>query len=160
MLKRLVENDSNGDSLPWINEYLDSVGESGDASRVVSLKITLKGILVVCEDFKGFLFKNSKTYDAIVEAIPVWKTQKELPFAVFGIAEKNGKLSLAVDSDFASAVLIDKKGNVDFKSPNGDSASAHQEPNPFLMNLVTPPTTESAEEKKSTVPSRRKQIPL
>lgn len=160
MLKRIAEDDSRGNDLPWVNDYLETIGEPEDASRVVKMLVTLKGILVICEDFKGFLFKNSKSYDAIKEAIPIWKTQKELPFAVFGIASSTGKLGLAVDSDFSSVAIVDKKGNVDFKSPNGDSSSPQSEPNPFLVNLITPPTTGLSEDKEKTASSRRKQTPI
>jgi hypothetical protein len=160
MLTRLVENDSTGDNLPWVNAYLESVGEVDDASRVVSIKKTAKGYLVLCEDFKGFIFSGSKTYDALSVAFPVWKQHKELPFAIFGIAEMSGKLSLAVDNDFTVVPIFDKKGSVDFKSPLGDSPLPQMTSNPFLNNLITPLTTESRAEEEQTPSTRRKKSPL
>jgi hypothetical protein len=160
MLRRLVEDDSSGNNLPWVNEYLDGLGEAEDASRVTSIKKTAKGFLVLCEDFKGFIFDGSKTYSHLLKAIPVWKINKELPFAVFGIAEQNGKLSLATDTDFSCVPIVDKKGNVDFKSPAGDSVSTQEILNPFLVNLNTSLTTELREDVEQTASTRRKKTPL
>lgn len=159
-IHRIGNEESNESNKPWINEYLDEEGSPGDMSPVLSLKVTQKGMLVLCQDFKGFLFKESSSYEQIIEAIPAWKEQKDLPFQVVGIAQKNGKIGVAIDDEFTSVALVDKKGSVDFKLPNGTSGLDPQTGNPFLKGLTIPPTTESHADKESSTPTRRTKKPF
>lgn len=159
-IHRIGDEDSDQSEKPWINEYLDEEGSPGDMSPVLSIKVTHKGMLVLCQDFKGFLFKGSSSYEQILEAIPAWKKQKDLPFQIVGIAQKNGKIGVAIDDEFTCVAIVDKKGSVDFKLPTGTSGQDQQTGNPFLAGLIIPPTTESHADADSSTPTRRTKKPF
>lgn len=137
----LNDDSNNSDSLPWVNEYLENGGEPDTASRVVSIKKTAKGFIIITREFKGFAFDGSKLFKDLQEAMPIWKQQKSLPFALFGIALKNQKIAVGTDTDFECSVTFDKKGNCDFKYSDTVSQSIQDDSNPFLMGMNTPPTT-------------------
>jgi hypothetical protein len=159
-IRRIGDDDQQGDNLPWINEYLDSSGEPDDVSAVEKVKKTAKGLLVICKDFKGFIFAGSSSYEHLMAAIPVWKELKDLPYQVVGIAQRNGKLGLAVDDEFTCTSYVDKKGNVDFKPVNGTSGLDQQTGNPFLATITIPPTTDAREEAVTATPTTRKRKPF
>jgi hypothetical protein len=159
-IHRIGDESQSDDNLPWVNEYLEFLGEPEDISPVKSIKVTLKGLLILCTDFKGFLFKGSTSYEHLMGAIPVWRQQKDLPFQLVGIALKNGKLGVAVDDEFTCVALIDKKGNIDFKLPDGQSGQEEPTGNPFLVGIVIPPTTESHAGKNLTTPTARRRKPF
>ena len=159
-IHRIGDEEFEDSGKPWINEYLDEEGQPGDMSPVLSLKATLKGMLVLCQDFKGFLFKGSSSYEQILAAIPVWKEQKDLPFQIVGIAQSNGKIGMAIDDEFTCVAIVNKKGSVDFKSPTGTSGQDQQNGNPFLKGLIIPPTTESRAGVESSTPTRRTKKPF
>lgn len=159
-IHKITAEEQSSDDLLWANEYVDTIGEAGDASRVVQLKNGQKGFLVLCQDFKGFLFKGSKTYDAIQAAIPVWKENAKLPFAVIAIVQQNGKIQIAVDDEFECTCVVDKKGNVDFKYEATRSQSDQEMSNPFLQGLNSPLTTESRARKESSTPTRQRKAPF
>ena len=157
VLQRVETQSFSGDNLPWVNEFVDETGEVNFASPVTRIAKTLKGYIVQTEDFKGFVFKESKMYDFISEAIKHWAKDGNLQYGIYGIANKQGKLELATDTDYSSVVLVDKKGNVEVKSPNGASASTQEPTNPFLMHLRNPsPTTELREEMPTPATDRKK----
>jgi len=160
MLVKLNAEEDNSDSLPWVNEYLDEEGNPGDSSRILSIKRTSKGLLVICTDFKGFVYSGSSLHKALDAAIPVWGKQKEIPYGLFGVAERNGKLSVAMDNDFTCVVLVDKKGNCEVKSPALDLQSDQVGLNPFLEALNIPPTTESRTQKKRNGSTPQNQSPI
>lgn len=145
-IKRI--DDGSEDSLPWVNDYIDEVGQADDCSFVTSLRKTPKGYLVLAKDFKGFVFSGSKLYDFLVEVIPHWRQDGRLSYGVFAIAQQNGKVGLAVDDEVDSVAVVDKKGNVDFKSTELILSSSQETSNPFMKGLTTPPTTDSEGDKK------------
>lgn len=160
MLVKLNADENNSDSLPWINEYLDEAGEPGDSARVLSIKRTTKGFLVLCTDFKGFIYSGSNLYKALDAAIPVWKNHKELPYGLFGVAERTGKISIAMDNDFTCVVLVDKKGNCEVKLPASELQSDQADINPFLEAMNIPPTTESRTTRKRNGSTPQTQSPI
>jgi hypothetical protein len=147
------------DELPWANEALESGEvEAGDASPILELKKGSKGYLVVTEHYKAFLFGGSEIYGFVIEALETWKVHKEIPYRVVSVVRKTGKISIGVDEDFSSTVYVDKKGNVSFKPPHGDSPL---ESNPSPTNPFLSPLTSSVSEASvSTRGTGRKKPPL
>jgi len=155
MLERIISESDDPKDLPWVNDYIDSIGDADDSFLVSDIKKTASGYLILTSRFKGFIFKDSKLHGFLSEAIPLWKHQKELPYAVFGIALSNGKIDLAVDRDYTSVPIVDKKGNVTLKSPDAIDASSQQESNIFTEGLnVLPIVTTVAEKVKKPSTSR------
>lgn len=153
-------DDSPSDSLPWVNEYIDNGGEPNNASRVLQIKKTGKGFIVITREFKGFAFAGSKLHSDLESAIPVWKQQRSLPFAIFAVALENGKIAVGTDTDFECAVKIDKKGNIDFKYSDTQLQSDQTDSNPFLIGLITPPTSGLVENERKRSGTSPKISPL
>jgi hypothetical protein len=156
MAFKSVENDSakRVDDLPWCNEYLTTYSEEEAISRVDSIIPTDKGCLVLCQDFKGMLFRGSTIYSFIQEAIPVWKKEGKLIFGVFASAKKGKKgLSLGTDDEYSCTVNVSKEGRVDFKYEDTEEPSTAKTENPFLKHTISsPPTTRARTSKKAEPP--------
>lgn len=73
-----IRNESSDTGVPWTRDYLRHAGSAGDESIVDELIISDKGLLVICESYKGFLWQGMKTYQFLMEAMQVWtKNPKE-----------------------------------------------------------------------------------
>lgn len=141
---RLIEDEKQSQSeLPWVNEYINSLqGEEGDVSPVESFKFGAKGILVLCKDFKGFIFKGTTTYNHLVDAIDVWESNPSLNFRLYGQATSSGKLSIAIEDKGSSVFLINKPGDYSFKCETEGSGSKQVDStNPFIPVSPVPTTS-------------------
>lgn len=156
----IAADSGNNDNLPWVNEFLDEGGEPGDSSRVDSIKLIKgKGYLVLCEHFKAFLFKGSKIYDFVTEAVPYWRKDGKLPYAVYAVINRSGKIDLGTDTDLECTATVDSKGGVDFKYMGGE-LPIEESPNPFLKGLNSPLTDSSVREQESPGIARKKKAPF
>jgi hypothetical protein len=107
VLRRIGIDQVNQESdLPWVNDYVRTIGEKGDSSVVTRVVSTDKGFLIVCKDFKGFLFNKSSLHGFLSEALEVWIQNSTVNFPLFGIASATGKLELAVDDEIESSDWI------------------------------------------------------
>lgn len=156
---RFIEELKTDDrDLPWANEYLDGYGQAEDISKVFKLIPGTKGILVLTELFKGFIFKGSTTHDYLLDAIQVWKQDGRLPFLLFAQVLESGKIRVAVDDQGECVVVVDKRGNVEFKFPKDDSGSEETPSNnPFILGSPVP--TMSADTKDKGKSSRKARMP-
>lgn len=146
-MRFIEEVGSNSDDLPWVNEYLNTIGESGDICKVISLRVTPKGILIIGELFKAFIFRGSQTYSFLLEAIPAWKLQGTLPFCLCVQADSSGKGRIAVDDKEECIAVVSDKSKVYFKFPKQGSGTTTQiSMNPFLVGSPVP-TTKSKSKK-------------
>jgi hypothetical protein len=140
-MRFIEEIDSKSDDLPWVNEYLNTIGESGDICKVVNLRVTPKGILIIGELFKAFIFRGSQTYSFLLEAIPAWKLQGSLPFCLCIQADSSGKGRVAVDDKEECIAIVSDKSKVDFKFPKQDNGTTTKtSTNPFLVGSPVPTT--------------------
>lgn len=150
---RLIEDEKRDfNDLPWVNEYINSViGEEGDVSPVSKMFFTAKGLLVLTKDFKGFIFKESKTYRHIYDAIPHWKASPSLPFRLYAQALSSGKLAIAIEDTEDSVLIVDSSNGLSFKSSDGEDGSlGGDSTNPFIPNLPVPTTSGKTRRQKST----------
>lgn len=139
----IEDQERTGDDLPWINDYLDGEGEPGDTFLVKRVAFTRKGLLVETSKFKGFLFTNSGMYEFLLEALELWEKNATYAHPLFAVANKSGKLGLAIDDEGAEVKWTgSKKSKAWTQNPksNGDSGSQEKPSNPLLPYppLTTP----------------------
>lgn len=133
------------DNLPWVKEYIETVGEPNDSYPVDKIVISGKGALVITCRFKGFLFDGSSILKFLTQALAVWVTNETFNPLLFAIATQDGKINLAID-DASQSVVWTKTGNTfEQKKPEDtNSLSTGETSNPFL---VTSPTVSKSKRK-------------
>jgi len=131
-MRILNPEDNNGNDLPWINEYLQNDGETGDVSLVSEIKLSTKGYIVICKSFKGFLFKDSKLYTYVKEAMEYWKQFPNPGYSIYGVANSNGKIGLAIEDDEEGIFTVDKKAGAIQKVKSQSVLDALPEQNMFI----------------------------
>lgn len=141
---------SKDDDLPWVNEFIDLGGEPNFATFVTDVRKSTKGIMVIGEDFKGFLFKGSSIHDFLLEALEAWVTNGAVNYPLFAIALADGKVNLAVDNELEPSIWVvaTKNKHWNQKRKKG-KAGGWKVPksNPFLP---TPPPTSGNTRKRDT----------
>lgn len=138
------------DDLPWANEYISSgIGEVNDISQVNELIFTTKGILVLTDLFKGFIFSKSKTYQYIQEAKKFWGENSDPGYSLFAKVESSGKISIAVDTDTFSTFYLESNKKVIIKSKKEkEDLSTGEISNPFIPQGSPVPTTRGKQKKE------------
>jgi len=145
---------STQEDLPWVNEYVQFIGEVNDSFPVTKVVQTAKGYLVLTDHFKGFLFQNSAIYSFLTEALTVWITNESVNSPLFAIANSQGKISLAIDDELEPSIWIyDKKKTWEQKiKKTQGSGYTTQESNP-LLSLKSSPTSSGKRKKSTDTPS-------
>lgn len=89
--------------LPWLREFIESGGDYDTPIPVEACSVSLKGILVLTDSWKAFVFKNSKLYAQLIEALEEYaKSSVTLPRLV-AVGSDSGKLQLGLDQMDLSA---------------------------------------------------------
>lgn len=154
VLKRIGVEDSSNYEVPWIKDFLIAGGEIGDSTFVQSIKATEKGYLILGDDFKGFLFNNSSIVKFLVEALKVWTSNASENFPLYAIADKGGRVGLAVDdTEQATSWIESSKGSSweQRRKKSLDVGSLLEKSNPFLLN--PPPTSNGKRAKSKDTPT-------
>lgn len=129
------------DDLPWISEYNPDDPLTGGkvASPVQKLIFGAKGCLVLATDYKSFLFKESKIYAFMQDAVKYWKEDPKnsaIPGLFLCTSSKN---SLAFDDDIQDCfVEIESEKVVRIhwgKPPKASTTKNSPSPNPFLSKV-------------------------
>jgi hypothetical protein len=159
MSLQFIDNESNGNSLgtlPWVNEYLKQGGTVDDVFPVVSVYPCDTGLLVCCEGFKGFVFKNTNVYTNLLDALNTWIGDLNGVNALFVMPTKQGRIRLAVDNEISGAIWIRNQKAYEQKLGNdmGDGSDTTNS-NPFL----TPPATSSYETQTTARKRKRDSAP-
>lgn len=142
--------------LPWANEYVESYGQEEDIAKVFKLIPGSKGILVITEHFKGFIFKGSSTYDYLLDAIEAWKKDGRLPFCLFAQVLANGKIRIGVDDKSECIAIVDKRGTTDFKFPKDeDGLRESRSSNPFIPGSPAPTMSASTKATDKSSPKAK-----
>lgn len=148
-LRPIVQEVQSSDDLPWANEYIATIGKVGDSAFVTELILSSKGVIVITDVFKGFLFKGSKIYDFLIEALEVWTADTISYPPLFAIVAKEGKITLAIDDELEFSRWTVTKPNKSFEQKikkGADSGSNATNLNPFLP--ISPPPTSSGRKTK------------
>jgi len=150
VIKKVTTDSNDSQDLPWLNEWLACNGEKDIDILVHDIVITQKGLMVITEEFKAFLFKDSAIYSFIKEALIAWVDNAAIAFPLYACVE-NSKLTLGMDSDdkpvnwiFHNKVYTQKKGK-----QGGDGLQSPV--NPFLIGTSSPTVTKRT--RKTTEPT-------
>lgn len=139
---RFIEEDVRlSQDLPWINEYISVHGQEGDISVVEELILGVKGILVICKEFKGFIFRGTKTFEFLLAAMEYWKEVPQPGYALYGQALATGKIAIALEDSLDTIFTVDKKGKVTCRLKKPITGLTLEESNPFIRPVTTVPTT-------------------
>lgn len=96
-------DDDESKELPWLREFIESGGDYDTPIPVEACSTSLKGILVLTDSWKAFVFKNSKLHLQLVEALEEYiKSSVTLPRLV-AVGSDSGKLQLGLDQMDLSA---------------------------------------------------------
>lgn len=151
VLKRIETTESRSDDLPWVGDYvMDNPERIGTALWVEEIFQTPKGYLVVCSDFKGFVFRDSAMFKFLGEALELWLGKVVDPNPLFAIAAKSGKIELAIDDEMPKSYWS-KDGRRWIQKRGKDKASTFK---PTTVNPLLPsPSLETSTRKaKTTTP--------
>lgn len=144
MALRRVDVDSDRiDDVPWASAYLDKYPEAQDEAFFVrKLIIGSKGFMVITDDFKAFLFRDSRLFLYLLEAIKLWSTRASYSQPLYSTLTTGGRISLAIDDEEDESVWIctkkDKIWEQKRKKEQQDGSEVIVS-NPFIVG--TPPTT-------------------
>lgn len=133
--------ETSENEVPWIAQYLDENGTEGDSFPVTMVSKSSKGFLILTDHFKGFLFEKSSVYKFLDEALSYWVSNQGINYPLFAIADKGGKLQLAVDDELEPSLWTKSGMKFEQKLKKSlASSSTTPKSNPFLP---TPPPTPS-----------------
>lgn len=136
-LKFVVSEESNSDDLPWLNEYLEENPEKEGkyVSAIQEFIIVPKGIMVISLDYKGFLFKDSKIYKFLVEAMDYWKVDPKNAQINGLFFTASSKPNIAIDEEITDVTVIfesKKRVTLRWGGKTKKSIGDNGDNNPFL----------------------------
>lgn len=147
---RLIEEDNNfsNGEVPFVSDFIKTTGKVDEASFVVSVKSSPKGLFVVCEQFKGVVFAGSKLHDFLLQACKHYLAPGNTAYALYGIACQDGKLRIACDDEYTAVSWQDKSGAYYQKKLDTEDSAATTatSSNPLIPS---PPTSGSSRAKRT-----------
>lgn len=101
--KELVLTSTSGDgTLPWIKDFVTQNPQYASSHQeVITLSFGNKGVLIVTEYYKAFLFRSNNYYEYLLEAVNVWVTNGVPTCSlVVKYSEKaSGNVSIGIDDE-------------------------------------------------------------
>jgi len=91
------DNQATDDELPWLKDYILSGEDYETPVKITECYLGLRGILILTNRWKGFLFKGSKTYTQLAEALDVYVTSKNGCYLLIARSNRAGKIALGLD---------------------------------------------------------------
>lgn len=138
--------------LPWLREFIESGGDYDTPIPVEACSVSLKGILVLTDSWKAFVFKNSKLYVQLVEALDQYtKSSVTLPRLV-AVGSDSGKLQLGLDQMDLSASWRKEK-QMYYQRYNDPEEFKKRSLNP-TKNPLIPPIPSSNGKPKASKPNK------
>lgn len=146
-LVKLTTDEKQGDSVPWLNEYLDSEGIDNIELLVLEVIHSAKGLIVTTREFKAFVFNNSSMFSFLFEALDAWVSRSHPAFPLYACVERR-KLSFGIDTDDKPVNWT--RSNKTFTQKMGKQVGDGSNPvqNPFLMLNSSP--TQKTRARKTT----------
>lgn len=65
----LVQEESQEQDLPWLNEWKQAKKHDGSAFTVQKIVLRPKGLMVFCREFKVFVWKSLKAHNTVLEHV-------------------------------------------------------------------------------------------
>lgn len=126
-----TESDSSED-LPWLKEFVKGVDVSGTIFPVWEIYESPKGLLVITNRFKVFIFKRQKMYGFLTEALTVWLKDTTVPSHLVCKATNDGGFSLGVDKSNDVCYWTKENGHYTKKLNDGAGLQSEVMANPLL----------------------------
>lgn len=151
-LRKFEVGNTSEDRLPWLNEYIDIIQEETFTLTVNKLVFGTKGIIVITDCFKGFLFKDSRIHKFLADAMSVWITNAEIAYPLYAVVE-DGTMTLAIDDELPPINWVKDKNTYEVKRQKKGHIGSIPETNPFLVkSSPTPKRTGRKTTESSTSP--------
>ena len=95
----LEGDNTEGEKLPWVEEYVAENGASGTPLMVLRADIKIKGILVATAEWKAFIFKGSKLHANLIEALPAYVEAQIKLHKLVMVATSEGKVRAGLETE-------------------------------------------------------------
>lgn len=99
MSVRFFDEGVNDEDIPLVKDYLRLNPNLDEIFIVRKFVMGSKGILVICDSFKGSIWRNSKVYGELVEAIQELPAILDYAPTFVTAALLNGQLRIGVDEE-------------------------------------------------------------
>jgi len=148
------------EDLPWVKDYVKTVDPNGKIYPALAVYVTPKGLLVLFDRFKAFIFKRQKMYEFVLEALTIWADDRTIPCCLVGKVNKSGSVSFGLD-DETKIVYWEREGDkYSRKSLGGVGTKQTDSSNPLLPLYMessgTPPASTAPVEAGLTKRASRK----
>lgn len=152
-MKRLFaeEEVSTSDDSPWHNEYVKDKNNIGNETMILRVVDCAKGLMLLGEDFKDFIFHGKKTAQYLKEALEHYSQfpSDSIPLLMEASKSKNAILGILEDYSGKCVWVKDDKG-YRFLDTQASTPVIHTS-NPFLL-----PTMEHIPKRSGGTPRNKK----
>jgi len=126
------EKDSSSEDLPWAKDYAKTVSSFGGVYTVQVVYVTPKGLLVMFDRFKAFIFKRQKMYEFILEALTVWAEDRTIPCCLVGKLNQDSTIAYGLDDEVKITYWEREGDRYTAKSLGGGGTKPTPSSNPLL----------------------------
>lgn len=136
------EDNSSPDTVDWLKDVILSGGDYETPRMVYQCSIGLKGVIVITSHWKAFLFRGSKLYLQLVDALPEYLKHVDGLPQLIAVGTKDGKCRLGLNTEVDIMYWV-KDGESYFQKYNtGDGDTVSLAPvNPLLPSPIPPNRT-------------------
>ncbi len=129
-IKKISDSNGSTNVKPYLNEFISTLNKA-DKKKLFSAYYGIaeivfpksgKGLIIVCEEFCAFSWKNSNTYKAIQSLLD----DPTLGYPMIEVLDENGKFSIALDDEIEFTVDKGNKENF-FLIPLSKTNNVEQE---------------------------------
>jgi len=131
-------SEDSSDDLPWAKDYVKTGVTLREYYTIGEIYPSDKGLLLLANKFKAFVFKREKAYGYITEALDVWLEDHTMRSHLVVRLTPAGKVIVGLDEENDLCYWVMEGNKYHRKSSTGDGATSPPTPNPLL-----PPVTES-----------------
>jgi len=134
--KILDQSGSNSGSLPFLEEWIEANPKNKETAFLISeVKLGQKGngYSLITDDFKAWLWKNSKLCKQFIAGLEYYSSTPDVGYACFVVLNKPGKpeFTVGVDKDIAMTWRKTKNGFA-LLGVDPDSDITEMDGNPFI----------------------------
>jgi len=108
-----ISPEDNELSLPWARDWYKSHSKN-PISRITSVRIAEKGLLILCEQYKGYIWKGSKMEAPVLKLMNTFQAYSEIQSAVYAQTSSAGTLSVAVDPETVGKFLWEENNEATY----------------------------------------------
>lgn len=102
--------DSLIENLPWCNKWVVGRTDFDTPRNVLFCQLYDTGIMVLCDEYKGYIHQGSTLYDHLREALRVWVAQGTSTAYLQVKANRKGKITVGTDEDQVNHRWISSEG--------------------------------------------------